>query len=333
MVLLSVRKDYGVKFSVYIQMLPTYMIKKPTLILGILIWILLSFSVGTSAQNSDATYAEDLSQRVRIAPESVFKSFREAGMNPVNHELTPSQKQKVAHSFALLPPLYQRILNQHLQSISFMDNMPNTALTSPVDSAGAPKMFNITFRAGLLEEPISEWATWKETTCFTPAADSSYKVRVEGGNMDASVYVLMHEATHIVDAVMDITPHPAERDAIVAPTLFTKDIWRKMNVPAEPYLDSLLEQTRFRSGKALPVSLAPEVYRQLAQTPYPSLYAMAAWFEDIAELATIYHLTANLNQPFYVVVIKDNVEVARFEPMKNELVKLRLDQLATFYAR
>lgn len=254
-------------------------------------------------------------------------------MKPVNHPLTPTEREKVTHAFTLLPPLHERILKRHLHSISFLDNMPNTALTSPVESVGGLKMFNITFRADLLEENISAWATWKENTCFTPAADSSYQIRVEGGNLDAIIYVLMHEATHVVDAVMDITPHPAERNAVVEPTPFTKNSWRKMNVPAELYLDSLLEQTRFRSGKAVSIRLAPEVYRKLAQTPYPSLYAMAAWFEDIAELATIYHLTARLNQPFYVVVTKDKVELVRFEPMKNVLVKPRLEQLATFYAR
>ena len=273
----------------------------------------------------------DPSERIQIAPESVFKSFREAGMNPVNHKLTPAEKEKVTKAFSYLTPLHQRILKQHLQSISFMDNMPNTALTSPVDTGTATKMFNITFRASILDESISQWATWKENTCFTPAADSGYKVRVEGGNMDAILYVLMHEATHIVDVVTEITPHPAERDAIVEPTPYTKNIWRKMNAPAETYIDSLLEQTRFRSGKPVPINKAPEVYAKLAKTPFPSLYAMAAWSEDVAELATMYHLTTKLNQPFYIVVTKNDEELARFEPMKNALVKERLDQLSTFY--
>ncbi|WP_225865768.1 hypothetical protein [Dyadobacter aurulentus] len=104
-----------------------------------------------------------------------------------------------------------------------------------------------------------------------------------------------------------------------------------MNVPDEPYIDSLLEQTRFRSGKQVPFSRAPEVYARLAKTPFPSLYAMAAWFEDIAELTTIYHLTTKLKQPFYIIVTKNNVELARFEPMKNVLVKQRLRQLTPFY--
>jgi len=104
-----------------------------------------------------------------------------------------------------------------------------------------------------------------------------------------------------------------------------------MNVLADPYIDSLLEQTRFRSGKQLPIILAPEVYAKLAKTPFPSLYTMAAWSEDIAEFATIYHLTAKMDQPFYILVSKNNLEVTRFEPMKNTLIRQRLEQLETFY--
>ncbi|WP_225309738.1 hypothetical protein [Larkinella humicola] len=102
-----------------------------------------------------------------------------------------------------------------------------------------------------------------------------------------------------------------------------------MKVPDDRYLDSLLEQSRFRSGLPMPISLAPDVYRKLTQPPFPSLYGMAAWSEDIAELVTIYHLTTRMNQPFHVVITKD--KVARFEPMKNPLVKQRLDHLAAFY--
>ncbi|QRR04148.1 hypothetical protein HWI92_10800 [Dyadobacter sandarakinus] len=256
--------------------------------------------------------------------------FREAGMQPVNHILTKAENERVSKAFALLPPLHQRILRDHLFSISFMDNMPNTALTSPVDSVGGKKMFNITFRAGILNETISEWATWKENSCFKPD-DTHYKVHVEAGTMDAFLYVLLHESTHVLDAMIQITPHYSENDSIIAPTPFTKEIWRLSNVPEPPFVDSLLEQTRFRSGKPVSNTLAPEVYARLSKTPFPSLYATAAWSEDIAELATIYHMTSRLKQPYYIVVTRNNVEVARFEPMKNALVRSRLSQLSTFY--
>ncbi|MCX6215634.1 hypothetical protein [Spirosoma sp.] len=294
-------------------------------------WLVLLFSTDGLAQKQGPIETSASFQRIQRAPESVFTLFRQAGMQPVNRTLTPVQKEKVRHAFERLPPVHQRILNRHLQSISFMDNMPNTALTSLLDSDGGTNRFNITFRASLLEETISEWASGKENTCFEPTANTTYRVRVEGGNLDAIVYVLMHEATHIVDAVMNITPHPAETQSVVEPTPFTKGLWHKMNVPDDKYLDTLLEKTRFRSGKLMPIRQAPAVYQTLSKTPFPSLYAMAAWSEDIAELATIYHLTSQLNQPFYVVVTKDQVELVRFEPMKSKLVKQRFKQLMIFY--
>lgn len=273
----------------------------------------------------------DLAKRVLIAPESVFKLFREAEMNPVNHELTAVERAKVEKAFAILPPLYQKILKVHLHSISFMDNMPNTALTSPVESSDSVKMFNITFRAGILNETISEWATQKEYTCYDRSANPDFEISIEAGTLDALQYVLLHEATHVLDAVLNITPHPQERGELVEPTPYTKNIWYKMNIPAEPFIDSLLEKTRFRSGKTVPIALAPEIYKALGKTPFASLYGMASWFEDLAELATIYHLTHKMNQPFRIVVRKNNLEVIRFEPMKNKRVKNRLRQLKFFY--
>ncbi|MDX2069522.1 MAG: hypothetical protein SFV55_13930 [Haliscomenobacter sp.] len=273
----------------------------------------------------------DLVKRVLIAPESVFKLFREAEMNPVNHELTAVERAKVEKAFAILPPLYQKILKGHLHSISFMDNMPNTALTSPVESSDSIQLFNITFRAGILNETISEWATQKEYTCYDRSANPDLTISIEAGTLDALQYVLLHEATHVLDAVLNVTPHPEERGALVEPTPYTKGIWYKMNVPTEPFIDSLLEKTRFRSGKTVPIALAPEIYKALRKTPFASLYGMASWFEDLAELLTIYHLTQKMNQPFRVVVKKDNLELSNFEPMKNKRVKKRLRQLAVFY--
>lgn len=291
----------------------------------------LLFSSFTRAQKVEVIEKEAPSRRIQPAPESVFAMFREAGMNPVNHALTAAQIKKVESAFAVLPPLHQRVLQKHLQSISFMDNMPNTALTSLLDSVGGVKTFNITFRAGLLDETISQWATWKENSCFTVEEDAGYQVRVEAGNMDALIYVLLHEATHVVDVVTGLTTNVAKKEPGAEPAPFTKGIWRAANVPEDQYLDSLLEKTRFRSGRPMPISLAPGVYQKLAKTPFPSLYGMAAWSEDLAELATIYHLTAKLNQPFYIIVTKDDAELAKFEPMKSALVKPRLAQMATFY--
>jgi len=303
--------------------------KNNKFLLALLFWSLCSFKI--YSQEIPYQQEEYLENRVIPAPEYVFEMFRQAGMDPKNHRLTDIEKEKVGKAFSILPPLHQRILKKHLHSISFMDNMPNTALTSPVDIPGATEMFNITFRAGILNESISEWATTKENTCFDRSANTEFEVIIHAGDLDAIQYVLLHEATHVIDAVLNFTPHVEESDALVEPTPFTQGIWRKMNVPVEVFTNPLLETTRFRSGKAIAIASAPEVYKALEQTPYVSLYGMASWFEDFAEFVTIYHLTNKMNQPYRISVKKNNKEVACFEPMKSKLVQNRLKQLMRFY--
>lgn len=283
------------------------------------------------AQQVGSPQTIDLADRVEPAPESVFTKFREAGMQPVNHVLTETEKKKVSKAFAALPPLHQKILKEHLHSISFMDNMPNTALTSTLITSGTTKMFNITFRAEILNETISEWATWKENTCYIKSEDNEYEVIIDAGTLDAIVYVLLHEATHVVDAVLNIAPHPDDTDVLVPPTPFTANVWYKINTPVEKFINPLLETTRFRSGKAIPISSAPNVYKALQETPFASLYSMASWHEDLAEILTIYHLTANMNQPYKILVKKNGTTVFTFQPFTNKRVVKRQSKLAVFY--
>jgi len=298
--------------------------------LTVLFYCLLLFcklSAQTSPGNDNSFYKS----RIVPAPESVFKKFTEAGMNPVNHVLTETEQQKVAKAFSILPPKYKKILQAHLHSISFMDNMPNTALTSTLETGDSSKQFNITFRAGILHESISEWATRKERTVFDTTATPSLSVEIDAGNADAMLYILLHEATHVIDAVLNLTPHAVKTDSLQMPTAFTKNIWRLFNTPAAKYSDPLLENARFRSGKVQPVSAAIDMYRALAKTPFPSLYAMASCYEDIAELLTIYHLTSRLQQPFVVYVKEHGKVIAAFEPIKRKLVKQRVKQLRFLY--
>lgn len=272
-------------------------------------------------------------QRIQQAPERVYKKFEDAGMSPVNHDLSKEELEIFQNCVSLLPSTYQNVLKRHLHSFSFMDNMPNTALTSQLDSSSNGQTFNITFRAGIFNQTISEWATWKENLCFNPNEDDNYEVRIEAGDMNAMVYILLHEATHIMDQVMGITPKSDNIDTTLQATSFTKNVWANHNQPIEAFKDSVLEETRFRGGRPIPVEQAPDIYRRLKRTPFVSLYGMASWNEDLAEIMSIYHLTSILEQPFRVFVSKNGDTLFWFEPMDNALVKNRLDQLDVFYSK
>ncbi|MEL1243044.1 hypothetical protein AAEO56_02120 [Flavobacterium sp. DGU11] len=300
-------------------------------ILRIFLYLYLA-ATNVYAQQVDSSLNEALAERTQPAPESVFKKFREAGMKPVNHTLTATEKEKLSKALSYLPPLHQKILKGHLHSISFMDNMPNTALTSPVETSGPEKMFNITFRAEILNETISEWATWKENTCYVSSENNAYEVIIDAGNLDAIVYVLLHEATHVVDGVLNITPHSDAGETNLAPTVFTADVWDTINEPKQNATSPLLETTRFRSGKPLPISSAASVYESLNKTPFASLYSMASWHEDLAEILTIYHLTQKMNQPYKITVKKNGLSIFTYEPFSNKQVVERQANLAIFYA-
>jgi hypothetical protein len=259
-----------------------------------------------------------LLSRVTVTPEDVLKKFTDAGMSPTAHQLTKEETRIISKAFAALPPLHQRVLRQHLTSISFLDNMPNTALTSPVGEDS----FHITFRAGILHQTISEWATEKERTCFA-GGDSTISVSIQAGMLSAFTYVLLHEGTHVIDGSLKL--HAADSSAF-----FAKGVWKDMTTFDFPVADSIALRSRFRGdGRVFLRTEAATVYAALAQTPFVSLYSTASWHEDLAELLTIYHLTAMLQQPYRVVVSQDGKDVYSFEPE----AKKRAALLQRFYVR
>jgi hypothetical protein len=276
-----------------------------------------------------------LHSRVEKASAETFKTFRDAGMNPVDHSLTKEERMIVADAFDALPTFYQDVLKDHLQSIGFMDDMPNTALTSPLNFNDPYRLYNITFRAAILRETVSEWLTWKERTCFN-VTGSEITVTVDGGKMNALAYVLMHEATHVLDGSLGILSddNPGSRfNPAFDADNFIKDVWADRIQFNPSFKDSLLLKNRFHSGGiVLPADQAIELYKSLQKTPLVSLYSTSSWHEDLAEYASVYHFTQILKQPFRIVIYKKGKEVFQYEPMKSKQVAGRRKMVRKFYS-
>jgi len=270
-----------------------------------------------------------LESRVASAPASVLALFRETGRPaPRAHELTAAERIQLNGAIQSLPPLHRRILGERLRVLSFLDGMPNTALTSTVNPQESFRLFDITFNARILRENLSEWLTRKERTCFDPKG-SPLRVDVEAGTkIDALVYILLHEATHIVDMAEQITPQlhsPA--------TAFTRGVWNDLSLPIVAFRDPVREEIRFYGETgAIAIDRAPDVYAYLRRTPFASLYGGRNWLDDLAEYVSVYHLTEVLKQPYRIVVRRGNDEILSYEPMKSELVRGRIGQMKRFYA-
>ncbi len=278
--------------------------------------------------------SKPLIQRVGKTPDSVLAIFRDAGMAPKAFNLDAQNQQKLIDAISILPPLHQSVLKQRLRSISLVTEMPNTALTSAVNPDDAICLFDITIRAEILNQSAGEWLVEKESSCFN-TVKSSFYLKADVGNITAIQYVLLHEATHVVDAALEITPAVRSNPGGVLldnATPFTATVWEDARTPTGRYKDEGLMEIRFRPhGRVLEASKMKSLYEALGRTPFVSLYGSAARTEDLAEYLTIYHLTQELHQPFRIHVYDGKNLILTHDPMGSEIVRGRCELMGQFY--
>lgn len=258
--------------------------------------------------------------RARVEPpdSSVLEAFAGTGATDIRpHELSDDEWIVVDSALARLPVLHRRILEQHLVRLSFLDleGGAGSALTSRLGSDEDGKAFAITLRATLLTESLTDFLNTKEANLFIDDG-SGYRVRFDAGAIDALTYVLLHEATHVVDQVLGWTADDAS--PLMAGT------WATVRQPAEPYRSSLAAQTRFRGAPQIPLGEAPEYYRALRQTPYISFYATAAAPEDVAELFAWEQISKLFDDRLTLTVLDPTGQIVfRYEPLESPLVRAR----------
>ncbi len=273
-----------------------------------------------------------LEARVGPAPASVLALLKEPGRpDPKVHTLTEAERGQLKIAVQTLPPVHRRVLSAHLRELSFLDGMPNTALTSMINPKEPFRLLDITVNAAILRQNVSQWLTQKEQTCYD-VTGSPLRVYIDAGTkVDALVYVLLHEATHVVDAAGQVTPALIGKRT---PSTFTNGVWNELSLPVAAYRDPLRAHVRFitNGDDTIPVDRAPDVYRYLSRTPFVSLYGSRNWLDDLAEYATVYHLTEVLKQPYRITVRNNDKEVFAYEPMKSALVRGRIVQMKQFYA-
>ena len=299
--------------------------------------ILATFSVGITAyagtiqQQSDVPPVQNVAHRHRLedrvssAPNKLLERFSdELNVKLSAHLVTPAEGAILTNALAQLTPFQREVLQNHLHAIYFIDGLPNNALTFPDGGPISKRMYSIAVRAGVLHETISELVTRKERTLFD-SAGSDLSVTVNGGTLNAMVYVLLHEATHIVDFAVGATPdpaHPGGNHPLVS------GIWRDNRTPVDEYRLPILMGILWRNGRALSITHAADLYDALGRTPFISVYASCDSPDDLAELVAWTELTARLHQPYRIVISKGTTVMRVIEPAHSNLVQMRLKYLS-----
>lgn len=220
------------------------------------------------------------SLRSRVGPPSdlVLETFRKAGAADVaEHRLTDREWAQFDAALASLPRFQIEVLRRHLRRISFVSASTSmgTALTSLAETCDeGPAQYDITLRATLFNEGLTDFLNRKERGLFADDG-SGYQVHIDAGDMGALPYILLHEATHVVDlslGVSELSPNP-----------FKDGIWGDGRGFAPPYRNNPVNSILWRGGSKVPLARAANLYRGLGETPFVSNYAAAAPGEDIAD--------------------------------------------------
>lgn len=273
-----------------------------------------------------------LMDRIGATRPELLADFREAGMSPTQHQLTAAEREKVSAAFNALPPLHQRILKEHLINISFLDGMPNTALTAPIKGSDPHLLFDMTIRAATISQSASEWLTEKERSTWKNDS-TGLSVSIDAGTMNAINYIVLHEATHVVDGTLRSLEKDTAGKPLPGPmtTAFTTGIWNDIRNFAPAWQHTLIDSSRFRTGRPQPYSNALGIYQALQKSPFVSLYGTASWHEDLAEYIAVYHLTQKEKQPFRITLIQNGKNIWTYEPMKNKRVLERGKAITVCY--
>jgi hypothetical protein len=252
--------------------------------------------------------------------------------------------QQIAAAIDLLPPLHKKILRERLVEICFLQDFTSSAWADWLIDEQGDIYCVLAIKRSTLETSLSQWLTSRAGTCFFPDSLGLDLCIDVGAEYTGFLGIFLHETTHIVDYVLNVTPFVESSTYALAvkqerefsyPNPFVENIWEGYNLLSAEAGFALRDSITFYGtggGPKLGFSEAPELYAQLVTTPFISLLAAENWAQDLAELALYYHLVEKLHQPYTVTIMQGTEVRVAFEPLDNPRVRARLPQLEMFYS-
>ena len=276
-------------------------------------------------------------ERLNSSDQMILDYIRDMDMNPdyLFYDLSEPEISMIDDYFKLLPPYFQKVLKERLIGIYFIENFYSSGLTDFVLSEEG-KIYTILFlNPEILGKSISELFTSKDMSCFMRDNDGlSLEINISD-DYSGLLYILVHEAAHIVDYVDRKTPyvHNVMKDLGCireenAP--FTEQFWDSYDRPVDFLLISYNEKLNFYTQSA-DKKISPNdmlsVYQEFQSTPFASLYSYSNWAEDFADYITLYYLTHYLGMNYRIGIFDNGKTLFDYEPFANRTVSDRFYQL------
>jgi hypothetical protein len=226
-----------------------------------------------------------------------------------------------------IPAPVKILINGRLMGVFLVEDLGGTGFTDYVfDEQHEPVGAFVVLDAGVLTQSANAWATWKENTPFMPDPEFNLQASIESAADDsrkqALQYILLHEFGHVASVGRDFHPRWDEWDCKKNPPHqypFLQLSWR-LDDSADCKVISRFDQSGFSHradvvfyfGAKLAQAVSPEVYTQLEQTDFPSLYAATIPAEDFAESFVTYVHQILMGKPFAIQIDKQGQRLTDF---------------------
>lgn len=244
----------------------------------------------------------------------------------------PEVLADVRAALAGLPPTVKRRLSERLAGIYLAEDFGGTGFTDTIaDESGTRVAAFVVLDPKVLEKrTANDWATWKESSPFTPDPRYALRATLEDAAHDtrgqAIQYILLHELGHVLSVGEHFHPDwnlaPSQIPAGESDPFFdlSWDIDRAGSNYVNRFAGELPEAKRVRYyfGAKLAAAEMADTYRHLEKTAFPTLYATTHPGDDFAEAFANYVHVVMLHKPFEIAILEDGKVVKRYGPCWEE---------------
>ncbi len=307
---------------------------------------------------------EPLYARVRPMPSAALSSLiqgdKSIGIAQAahykNHILDAQEKALVQSYLARLPERYKKILADKLTGIYFLDNFAGGGITNWYVDQDNNVYYDITLNSALLDATLAEWMTYRANSFFEQG-DYYLTITTERA-VSAVLYGLLHEASHVVDFELTVTPFLDDwfvqlkkqtkgasflekqfsqlKKNNKSATAFTKDVWLDVKKPIRHYRfvqhRHLNAYQIFTEKGVLGNWQLPRMFEALQKTPFVSFYSLTAWYEDFADFFTYYHVNEVEGNTIRLFLHKGDKPYLEYQPFENDLVQKRTPLMKHYYS-
>lgn len=287
------------------------------------------------AKTWEAWQSKPIEERVAIAPENVIDYLRKDNSYngyseiPTSREIDDKQMKVVINAVSSLPSEVKRFISEHVVGIFLVKDLGSTAYTEILKNDDDSKGYKsyIALDVNAINRTANEWATWKENSVF--AADSNITIDLkiatdeENNELVTITYVLVHEVGHIVGVANKSHPNWFVGGD---PSLFEFSAysWLYDDKKVSSIYDKafpLREKVKFYQFTAseLKSDSIPEVYRQLKETSFCSLYGAINMYDDFAECFAQYVHVELMKRPYVLTIqAKEHTVLVINEPIRSQ---------------